>query len=276
MQKGPEFSSKTFILRRNRLLGIIIGLLVLLSLAPVFILKISAGSTEPATVVVRVDDVQDFAFRDAQLFLLEEGTENGVPLSLAVIAGMFGEDTGLVHAVKLALESGAEVTVHGWEHEDLAGLSFAEQAALLFRSRGRIREVLGAEVQVLVPPMFSYNEDTLAAMRQEGYTIISTYTDFSEPGRLPEVTSLPATIELSDYANGVWNMKSFDAIKAEASRSIQEYGFAIIVTHPQEFMRDGKLHEDNAEVYRALLRSLAEDYSFKTLDMLEDELQARP
>ena len=76
---------------------------------------------------------------------------------------------------------------------------------------------------------------------------------------------------MSDYSTGTWEMKSSDSVKAEVSRSIQKYGFAVIVTHPQEFLTDGELNQVNVELYRALLRTLKEDYSFKTLEALGED-----
>jgi len=160
---------------------------------------------------------------------------------------MFGEDREIVQTVKLAIGFGSEVAVHGWEHEDLAKLPYKEQAAVLFQSRSRVKEILGLDTTVLVPPMFSFNEDTMVAMHEEGYNIISTFADYSESGLISNVISLPATIELSDYSNGTWNMKSLDIIEAEISMSIQKYGFAVIVTHPQEFIADGGLNQVTTE-----------------------------
>jgi peptidoglycan/xylan/chitin deacetylase (PgdA/CDA1 family) len=272
MENSSESNSQTFIARRRRLGTIFIaGLLILLGLTPVAIIKTSIENREPPSLVIRVDDIQDFAFREAQLFLLNESVINHVPLSLAVITGMFGEDREVVQTVKLAVSLGSDVAVHGWKHEDLAKLSFREQVALLFQSRSRIKEILDFDTRVLVPPMFSFSEDTMAAMHEEGYNIISTFADLSEPGSISKVISLPATVELSDYSNGTWEMKSSDSVKAEVSRSIQKYGFAVIVTHPQEFLTDGELNQVNVELYRALLRTLKEDYSFKTLEALGED-----
>jgi len=272
MRNSSESNSQTSVPRRRRLGTIFIaGLLILLGLTPVAIIKTSIENREPPSLVIRVDDIQDFAFREAQLFLLNESVINHVPLSLAVIAGMFGEDREVVQTVKLAVSLGSDVAVHGWKHEDLAKLSFREQVALLFQSRSRIKEILDFDTRVLVPPMFSFSEDTMAAMHEEGYNIISTFADLSEPGSISKVISLPATVELSDYSNGTWEMKSSDSVKAEVSRSIQKYGFAVIVTHPQEFLTDGELNQVNVELYRALLRTLKEDYSFKTLEALGED-----
>ena len=269
MKTSPGSNSQTSVARRKRLIVIsIAGLSILLIITAMVALKTPIGNREPPTLVIRVDDIQDFAFREAQLFLLNESIVNQIPLSLALIAGMFGEDRETVQAVKLAVSSGSEVAVHGWKHEDLAKLSFGEQVALLSRSRSQIEEILDYDVEVLVPPMFSFDENTLAAMSEEGYTIVSTLTDYAEPGLLSKVLSLPATIELSDFSDGTWSMKSLDSVKAEISRSIKKYGFAVIVTHPQEFLNDGELNQVNMELYRALLNTLKEVYSFETLERL--------
>jgi len=272
MEYGSKSNSQISLARRRRRGTIFIaGLLILLGLTPVAIIKTSIENREPPSLVIRVDDIQDFAFREAQLFLLNESMINHVPLSLAVITGMFGEDSEVVQAVELAVSLGSDVAVHGWKHEDLAKLSFREQVELLSQSRSRIEEILDFDTRVLVPPMFSFNEDTVAAMHEEGYNIISTFADLSEPGSISKVISLPATVELSDYSNGTWKMKSFDSVKAEISRSIQKYGFGVIVTHPQEFTAGGELNQANTELYRTLLMTLKENYSFKTLERLGED-----
>lgn len=243
----------------------------MLSFIPVAILKAPIENNEPPPLVMRVDDIQDYIFREAQIFLLNESMINGVPLSLAIISGVFGEDREIVEMVKLAVSLGSEVTVHGWMHENLATFSVEEQVALLIQARTRIEEVLGCDTRVVVPPMFSFNNDTISAMQEADYNIISSYVDTSEPALFSKVISIPGTVELSDYShNGTWNMKSVDLVKAEISNSVQKYGFAVIVTHPQEFLNDGELNQVNTELYRALLNTLKEDYSFETLERLAE------
>jgi len=273
MQNNSEPNAHTSVARRKRQVAVsIAGLLVLLGLIAVVIPETSMKTMEPPTIVIRVDDIQDFAFTEGQLFLLSESVANRVPVSLAVIAGDFGQDSEVVQAVKLAISLGSEVAVHGWKHEDLAKLSFSEQVALLAQSRSRIREILDFDTRVLVPPMFSFNEDTIAAMHDEGYNIISASSDLTEPGSISEVISLPATVELSNYLNGTWRMKSLDSVEAEISKSIQKYGFAVILTHPQEFISaDGKLNQVNTQLFRSLLRTLKQNYSFRTLERLGED-----
>ena len=107
-------NSRKSIARRKRWVAISIAGLLLLGLASAGIARTAFEDREPPTLVIRVDDIQDFAFSEAQLFLLNESVMNHVPLSLAVITGMFGEDKEVVQTVKLAVSLGSVVAVHGW------------------------------------------------------------------------------------------------------------------------------------------------------------------
>jgi predicted deacetylase len=276
MQNINKNDSHTFFAgRKTLIISFIAGILILLSLIPVVMIRASRANQEPPVVVIRVDDIQDFAFKQAQLFLFDESMTNGVPLSLAVIAGMFGEDREIVQAAKSAVSTGSEITVHGWRHEDLTKLSLEEQATLLSQSRKRIWELLSIDTDVLVPPMYSANDDTIEAMREEGYQIISTSVNISKPASFSGVINLPATVELSDYVNGIWKMKSCGSVSVEILKSIEKYGFAVIITHPQEFITGGELDKVNVESFRTLLGILKNKYSVKTLISLSELWSSR-
>ncbi len=263
---------QTRLAKKKRRKRAVIGLLVLAVVSCAVLMAVLVPLKEQNTlppVVLRVDDIQDYAFREGQRFLLEESAGNGVPLSLAVIACRFGEDNEIVSAVRSAVASGSEVTAHGWIHEDLTAVSLQEQVSLLSRAKTGLRELFGCDSAVLVPPMFKFNEDTLSAMRETGFNVISSSTQLAEPGFFSGVLSIPGTVNLSDYSqNSTWNMKTIDAVKEEVSASVSKYGFAVIVTHPQEFLDGVELDPACAELYRSLLKALKTDYSFTTLEAL--------
>jgi len=174
--------------------------------------------------------------------------------------------------VKLALDSGSEATVHGWEHEDIAVLSETDQEVLLSRSRSWIKKTLDYDAGIFVPPMYSFNEDTITAMSRKSFNIISSSIAVSAPGALSDITSVPATVELSDFYDNIWSLKSIDTIKSEILASIEKFGFAVIITHPQEFLTDGKLDQAKTEMFRSLLITLKMDYTFETLNTLGKNL----
>lgn len=251
-------------------------LLILVGLIPAGCVGASAKTKDQPIIVIRIDDIQDFAWRDAQSFLLNESMINKVPLSLAVISGSFGEDSSMVQEVKLAISLGSELGAHGWMHEDLTEYSLAQQSALLFQAKIRLKNILNYDTILMIPPMYRYNQDTIDAMYQRGYTLISpSTTGYLKPGNTSKVTNIPSTVELSTLSsqggNDVWTMKSLDAIKAEIANSIQNYGFAVITTHPQEFVLNSNSDELNPTrtgFYHTLVQSLQQDYTFDTLEGL--------
>lgn len=235
------------------------------------------GNREPPIVAVRIDDVQDFYCRDAQFILFEYSLNNSIPATLAIIPRFFGQDKELVDAVKSVTLSGFEVAVHGWEHEDLTRLSLEEQQTRLQQGKAHLSEVLSVNASVLVPPMFSYNNDTLVAMHTNGLKIVSGLSELQPPAPASEgIISIPATVELSDFANGTWKMKSADSVTEEVNASIHLHGYAVIVTHPQEFMKDGALSREALQEYNTLIQTMKPRYSFTTLDGLARGMNIEP
>ena len=247
-------------------LAVLFSLLILVSVGVFVFAEVALRERPDRFVVLRVDDIQDFAFRDAQLFLLNYSVEADLKLSLGVISGMFGEDIEVLEAARLAVGSGSEVGIHGLKHEDLATFSLSEQRDILVQAKSRIRQLLGVNARLLVPPLFSFNDDTLSAMREVSCSVISTCVDFDQPSLDSEIRGIPATVELSILQDGVWQMKSVDVVVAEVERSFELYGYAAIVTHPQEFVQDGKLNQSATEAFIGLAEKLSQTCQFTTFE----------
>ena len=230
-------------------------------------------ASEKTLLVLRIDDVQDFAFRDAQLHLFRSSLANKISVSLSVIAKLFGSDKELVDTVRSMINLGCEVTVHGWEHENLTKLTSSEQGQGLRRAKERLKAVLSVDATVLVPPLFSYNNDTLQAMRMSRYGVVSGLAELHQAGQVSEgILSIPATIELSNFSNGTWRMKSVETVIDELSMSTRIYGYGVIVTHPQEFFKGGTVDQDSIKTYEQLIQSLQANYFFTTFEKLRNNI----
>jgi hypothetical protein len=79
---------------------------------------------------------------------------------------------------------------------------------------------------------------------------------------------LPATVELSVLTDGVWKMKSYKSLLEEVEWSFKSYGYAAIVTHPQEFMFNGTLNSAATESFVSLISTLSETCQFTTFEKL--------
>jgi len=60
--------------------------------------------------------------------------------------------------------------------------------------------------------------------------------------------------------------RAHDVVLLEVERSFELYGYAAIVTHPQEFFKDGKLDQTAAISLIALVEKLGETYNFTTFE----------
>lgn len=222
-------------------------------------------------IVIRIDDIQDYAFMDGQLFLVDYALATDIPASLAIIAGKFSSDEQIVNEVKSALQNGCEVTVHGWYHEDFSILSEIQQMKLLFQAKSRLREILNVTTEVFVPPMSYYNEDTPRALKEEEFSIVSISSYASSENVFPGIVNILATVELSEFVqleNGqeLWQMKSIAEVLTEVAVSLNVYGYAVIVVHPQEFLFDEtSLNRTRCDLYSNLLEILRNEYMFTTL-----------
>jgi len=64
----------------------------------------------------------------------------------------------------------------------------------------------------------------------------------------------------------LWHMKSIPEIMTEIANSIEVYGYAVIVTHPQEFLIGEEILDPACcDLYSELLKTLSLEYSFTTL-----------
>ncbi len=220
-------------------------------------------------VAIRIDDIQDYAFHDAQIYLLKYNTVNGIVADLSIIPKLFGDDQELVTEIKYAIANNTEISAHGWAHEDLCSLSVLEQVNALRESKSKLMDVLGVNVTVLVPPMYRYNNSTLDAMLQTGFNTISSSLEIQEPGYSTSgIVNVPATVEFSDYVNGIWVPKDTDKLLEETEASVSAYGYAVIVIHPQELMLNNLLNDERLKSYDLLVCSLKERYSFTGLSDL--------
>ncbi len=230
-------------------------------------------ASKPPLIVVRVDDIQDFAYRDSQLFLLRYNIASGIPMSLAAIPGMLGSDIELVRVLCQAIQSGSEIAAHGWLHEELAKLPLNEQQKSLAEARERLRVLFGVNTTILVPPKFSFNGDTPAAMRTTGFKVISSDISLQEPGIVSEgIVSFPSTVSFSRLINGTWQLRSMEDLSREVVISIGRYGYAVILLHPQEFSGKDGLNEEAVMIYENLMQRLKENYSFTVITQIKDGL----
>lgn len=131
---------------------------------------------ETCKIAFRLDDIQDFWLGEAQRQVIDKFVTYDVPLTIGVIANFFGSDPQIVSYLQnVTTNYPIEEAEHGWNHEDFTHYSYSEQYNKLNQSRFRIRQSLPqADLVTFIPPFNAFNEETLSAMSDLGYTHLSS------------------------------------------------------------------------------------------------------
>jgi peptidoglycan/xylan/chitin deacetylase (PgdA/CDA1 family) len=207
-------------------------------------------------VVFRLDDIQDYWLKPAQFAAMDQFAERNQSLTLGIIMDSIGNDSEIVNKVREGSNSGLfELAVHGWNHTDYTKLSEEEQRNSMYESNRKMSALFGKASEVFIPPLNSFNNDTINAMKQVDMKIINanessfdelelngnnnneSRTLSSDPIQSKEITYMPSTIALRYYYGGGFEENSIQDIFNNATQSIDANGYAVIVIHPQDFMK---------------------------------------
>ena len=217
-------------------------------------------STSRPLIVIRLDDVGNFALA-AQIEIIEFHLANNIPLSLGIIPSTLESEGVLLGLLRKATQEGYEISAHGWTHENFTEFGVDEQIQRLNTSRNMLRELLGANLSVFIPPHNELNSDTIVAMKATGFSILSTDIkgDLLLTGE--GIFNYPATVSFSLLSDEEWVPKSLETLALDIMRSVERNRYAVILVHPQEFMREGELDFVHLSRYKDFIRVLNEAFS---------------
>ena len=225
-------------------------------------------------VVFRLDDIQDYWITSGQLEVMSQLTSRNQSLTLGIIMGIIGNDSDLVSKVKQGSDSGLfELAVHGWNHTDHTKLTEEEQRNSMYDSNRKMSSLFGNTSEIFIPPYNAFNDGTINAMKQADMKILNgnessidelelksnneSQTLSSLPVQSKNISYIPSTIAFKDYYDGQYIQSSVQNIFNNITQSISAYGYAVIVFHPQDFMKI----DANGTVTEALDQNPLQDLS---------------
>jgi peptidoglycan/xylan/chitin deacetylase (PgdA/CDA1 family) len=205
-------------------------------------------------VVFRMDDIQDYWLKSAQLATMNQFLSKNQSLTLGIIMDGIGNDTEIVNKVREGSNSGLfELAVHGWNHTDYTKLSEEAQRKSLEDSNRKMMELFGKRSEIFIPPLNAFNDDTINAVQLANMTILdansSSFEELqlkgdSESQTLSSVQIptkdffyMPSTISFKDYYQDQPIKNSVQDIFNNVSQSISANGYAVIIIHPQDFVK---------------------------------------
>lgn len=277
--------------RRRRALGLGVLALALVALAVLAHLHLTrkawwelAFEPAPAScrcVAFRLDDIQDFFTREAQIDLIRLFREEDVPLTMAVIGGALHDDRGLIEFLQTAVPAGLEVANHGWVHVDHTALTAQEQRDSVVRTNDRIWALFEVRARTFVPPENPFDDRTLSIMKELGLTHLSgSVFHEADPPPFPlkdgdMVFHFPQTAFVStvDPPTGAWRVVSNEQILEMIRDSMEQHGFAVVVTHPIAYYDRTEAgyvyHRALLEPLRELVREVKGEFEVVRIDEID-------
>jgi len=201
-------------------------------------------------VILRIDDVQAFAWRETQIKMIEEALERNMTLVLGVIPGIPGslfEDVELSNFLRRN-RCDVEIAIHGYEHSyrEFGDLEFSEAREKIGKSLD-ILGLIGSDIVSFIPPDNAISNDSILALGSHGIDVVSAGYDSGKYG---------FTSSTYDWANK--KLESTKVVLKECEYALDTSGLCIIMLHPQDYS-DGKGNHDpeKYDEYLALLDGVA-------------------
>ncbi len=223
------------------------------------------------SIVIRLDDVGNFAL-DAQIEILEFHLANKFPISLGIIPSYLKSEGVLLDLLRNTALEGYEICAHGWEHENFTMFSKEMQTQRLNYSRNTLHEQFDVNASVFLPPYNEINSDTIEAALEMGFSILSTDLreglDFEHEG----IINFPVSVSFSLLSDDQWEPKNLETLSLEIMQSVMRNGHAVILLHPQEFMRDGELDFGRLSHYERFIKMLNESYYLSSFSEMKNSM----
>jgi peptidoglycan/xylan/chitin deacetylase (PgdA/CDA1 family)/3D (Asp-Asp-Asp) domain-containing protein len=205
-------------------------------------------------VVFRMDDIQDYWLKSAQLATMSQFISRNQSLTVGIIMKDTGNDTEIVNKVKEGSDSGLfELAVHGWNHTDYTKLTEEEQRKSLEDSNKKMIELFGNGSEIFIPPLNAFDNATINAVQQANMKILdansSSFDELQLKGdnesgapssiQIPskDFFYIPSTISFTDYYQDRPFKNSVQNIFNNVTQSINTNGYAVIIIHPQDFAK---------------------------------------
>lgn len=231
----------------------------------------SYAMTTCQCVAFRLDDIQNYWIDNPQLSILKLFHEKNASLTIGIIGGSFGDDPKLVNFIKNNIhnkDAEIEIANHGWLHENFTHFSKQDQIQLMSKTDAKINKVFGIVPTIFVPPFEKFNNDTIYAMNENHLKYISSSVDDDSGSYLTpdnNVVHIPGTTQTGVLVGDdtIWLHMGHTHTFVKIMQSIQNYGYATVIIHPQEYsVRNG------IEYYNEVDQS-----QMKELEYLVDEVQ---
>lgn len=203
-------------------------------------------------IILRVDDIQAFAWNETARRLIDDALEAGIPPSLVTIPVHLEDDPAYITYLK-EKRCVVEFALHGYDNQEpepgvgeFARLSYEEAVTRIDRGLAAVGEIAGEPVVTFVPPLNQLSEGTREVLRERGVRIISSEGE-----------------ERFDFDAATFDFRVDQLVEPEQVLDQCERAFArgeaecVIMVHPQDFVTDDVFDPAKYENFTTLLALLS-------------------
>ena len=201
--------------------------------------------------ILRIDDIQAFAWSDVQQRMIADAFARGNTPVLGVIPKGLKSDADLYGFLR-SNRCNVEIAQHGYDHvgpdgsgPEFAGVTEREAYRDIMTGKDIIETLSREEVVTFIPPENTQSADALRAIERAEIPVIS-----SEGASRWDYHA--ATF---DYDADV--LVSTEAVLSECDEHFKSATACVIMLHPQDFVTANALDESKYAVYTSLLDELS-------------------
>lgn len=204
-------------------------------------------------IILRIDDIQAFAWADIQEQMIIDSIDRGIPLVLGVIPIWIEEDKKIYNYINKN-NCNLEIAQHGWDHSgdvligssEFSGLTRTEAYERIMRGKPMLEKLAGKEVITFIPPSNSFSQGTGLALRDAGFKIIS-----AEGGGKYDFTA-------STYNSEKGALNPVEEVLLYCKEGLEKNNLCVIMLHPQDYASKGVLDKEKYGMFLVLLDKLIE------------------
>jgi len=234
-----------------------------------------------------MDDVHDNFHDSAQLEVMNLFLTQNKSISLGLVMSKIGNDSAIINKIAVGDQKGLfELGIHGWDHIDYSRLSISNQTLSLLAANKKMNLLFHHNSTIFIPPYNAFNNDTVTAMKAANLHILSSstvqdkdtkgYFNSTLPVRQPSEDTVYHMPQVSTFAEldkkSIWVQLPLSNIITAIQGGVNEYGYAVVVLHPQNFLTvEGnkttqKLDQNAIENLSRLVSVVAEKYQISTFE----------
>jgi len=189
-------------------------------------------------IIIRVDDVGAYHLDDVSINIIDNILDRRMALSAAVIPKDIEKDRKLVDFIKSKINNpNFEIAQHGTNHTVNEFLELNEQEAydLIKIGREKLIKTFSYSPVTFIPPYNEYSEDTVKALSELGYRVMSGKRNES---RNESLLIIGYDVRTKDI--GKEGLNPVEDVIEGCKNALNSKDLCVIMIHPSDYVKDGK------------------------------------